>query len=91
MEAAEEVCQGRIALVLEGGYNLRALAASVMACLEVLSGNNAIVDPLGPSSEPEPDISALIARMRQNHPCSPVRASLETLTHRRKDVRRAGL
>jgi acetoin utilization deacetylase AcuC-like enzyme len=67
-ETAEEVCNGRIALVLEGGYNLKALAASVLACLEVLANDDTVVDPFGPSNEPEPDISALIARMRQNHP-----------------------
>jgi acetoin utilization deacetylase AcuC-like enzyme len=67
-ETAEEVCDGRIALVLEGGYNLKALAASVLACLEVLANDDPVVDPFGPSNEPEPDISALIARMHQNHP-----------------------
>ncbi len=68
MEAAEEVCNGRIVLVLEGGYHVRALAASVMACLEVLANESTVVDPLGPAGKPEPDVSALIARMRQNHP-----------------------
>lgn len=69
MNVAEEICHGRIVLVLEGGYNLRALAASVMASLEVLANNdNAVVDPFGGVDEPEPDISALIARMRQSHP-----------------------
>lgn len=69
MEVAEEVCRGRIVLVLEGGYHLRALSASAMACLEVLTNKNSIVvDPLGPAGELEPDVSALIARMRQNHP-----------------------
>jgi acetoin utilization deacetylase AcuC-like enzyme len=29
-------CEGRIALVLEGGYNLEALAASALACVRVL-------------------------------------------------------
>ncbi|MBO9326678.1 MAG: histone deacetylase [Roseiflexus sp.] len=67
-ETAEEVCHGRIVLVLEGGYNLKALAASVLACLGVLANDDTVGDPFGPSNEPEPDISALIARMRQNHP-----------------------
>lgn len=68
MEAAEEVCNGRIVLVLEGGYHVRALAASVMACLEMLANEGTVVDPLGPAGALEPDVSALIARMRQNHP-----------------------
>jgi acetoin utilization deacetylase AcuC-like enzyme len=35
---AEECCQGRLVLVLEGGYDLDALAGSVRACLEVMTG-----------------------------------------------------
>ncbi len=35
---ADEVCGGKLALVLEGGYDLRALANSVHACVEVLAG-----------------------------------------------------
>jgi acetoin utilization deacetylase AcuC-like enzyme len=35
-DAAEELCDGRIVLVLEGGYNLRALGESVVATLNAL-------------------------------------------------------
>ncbi len=35
---ADRHCGGRLALVLEGGYDLHALAASVHACAEVLAG-----------------------------------------------------
>jgi acetoin utilization deacetylase AcuC-like enzyme len=37
-EIAEEHCQGRMVLTLEGGYDLAALARSVRACIEVLAG-----------------------------------------------------
>jgi acetoin utilization deacetylase AcuC-like enzyme len=37
-ELAEKTCEGRIVSVLEGGYNLKALACSVEAHLEVLMG-----------------------------------------------------
>jgi acetoin utilization deacetylase AcuC-like enzyme len=37
-QLAESCCQGRLVLVLEGGYDLGALAGSVRACLEVLTG-----------------------------------------------------
>jgi acetoin utilization deacetylase AcuC-like enzyme len=37
-QLAESCCGGRLVLVLEGGYNLGALAASARACLEVLTG-----------------------------------------------------
>ncbi len=35
---ASEVCGGRLVLLLEGGYDLSALALSVHACVEVLAG-----------------------------------------------------
>jgi acetoin utilization deacetylase AcuC-like enzyme len=34
--AAERLCGGRMALVLEGGYNLEALGASVVAVVRAL-------------------------------------------------------
>jgi acetoin utilization deacetylase AcuC-like enzyme len=37
-QLAEQSCQGRLVLVLEGGYDLAALAGSTRACLEVLTG-----------------------------------------------------
>lgn len=38
-EVADQYAQGRIGLMLEGGYHLQALANSVRACLEVMSGH----------------------------------------------------
>ncbi len=35
-DAAENLCQGRLVAVLEGGYNLNALGNSVAACLRVM-------------------------------------------------------
>ena len=37
-ELARGACGGKLVLLLEGGYDLAALAASVRACLEVLTG-----------------------------------------------------
>ena len=37
-EVSEECCGGRVALVTEGGYDLRALAASLDAVIETLAG-----------------------------------------------------
>jgi len=39
MGIADRHAHGRMALVLEGGYNLAALARSVRACVEVLAGS----------------------------------------------------
>jgi acetoin utilization deacetylase AcuC-like enzyme len=65
---AGELCGGKIALVLEGGYSLRALAASVVASLRVLLGQDPGPDPLGPAGMNEPDITALIHRALDRHP-----------------------
>jgi acetoin utilization deacetylase AcuC-like enzyme len=37
-ELALRQCGGKLVLLLEGGYNLEALAQSVRACLEVMTG-----------------------------------------------------
>jgi acetoin utilization deacetylase AcuC-like enzyme len=50
---AEELCQGRLAFTLEGGYHHRALPSSVKATLDILMENPGIDDPLGKIAEPE--------------------------------------
>jgi len=65
---AEQLCGGRIVLVLEGGYDLQALSAGVLAALHVLLGRDPGHDPLGPANLREPDLSALIGRVLQTHP-----------------------
>ena len=65
---AGEVCGGKIALVLEGGYSRPALAGGVVASLRVLLGRDPGDDPLGPAGQAEPDISTLIRRARDRHP-----------------------
>jgi acetoin utilization deacetylase AcuC-like enzyme len=64
---AEELCSGRAAFVLEGGYDPTALAWSVLATLDVLAGRPA-ADPVGaPKDGDEPDISGVIASARVVH------------------------
>jgi len=65
---ADELCGGKIVLVLEGGYSPMALAGGVVASLRVLLGRAPGVDPLGPAGQAEPDISLLIRRVRDRHP-----------------------
>ena len=50
---AEECCNGRMALVTEGGYDLRALAASLDDLVEVLA--SPISEPQWPKSDVAPD------------------------------------
>jgi acetoin utilization deacetylase AcuC-like enzyme len=49
-QLADETCGGRLALMLEGGYDLPALAASVRATLEVMTGRRDDFGPGGPDS-----------------------------------------
>jgi acetoin utilization deacetylase AcuC-like enzyme len=65
---ADELCEGRVVLVLEGGYNLQALGACVVASLEALLGRGSGLDPLGRSEDDEPDLSAVVARIKRRHP-----------------------
>ncbi len=46
-ELAGELCQGRLVFALEGGYNVRAVACSIKAVLDVLLGGSEVDDPLG--------------------------------------------
>jgi acetoin utilization deacetylase AcuC-like enzyme len=46
---AEERCRGRIALVTEGGYDLRALAGSLAATVQALA--SPVIDPDWPTSD----------------------------------------
>jgi acetoin utilization deacetylase AcuC-like enzyme len=66
---AEELCDGRIVLALEGGYNLTALSWSVRNSIEVLLGEVATADPLGlpPVRHPRPDLRELIGSVKGLH------------------------
>lgn len=68
VELAEELCDGRMALVLEGGYSLQALSAGAVASTAVLLGVPAPLDLLGPAPNVEPDIRALIGGLKRVHP-----------------------
>jgi acetoin utilization deacetylase AcuC-like enzyme len=46
-QLAQEVCEGRLVLLLEGGYDLDGLSQSVHACVEVLSGQRRDEFPTG--------------------------------------------
>ena len=67
-EVAEELCQGRLLFVLEGGYAGEALAWSLRTCLDVLLGNPFAPDPMG-SGPPGrgPDIEPLLAAVKELH------------------------
>ena len=65
---AGELCDGRLALTLEGGYNLEALAASVKATFDVLLGDAG--DDLSgapPRHSEPPNIESLMAEIKKIH------------------------
>jgi acetoin utilization deacetylase AcuC-like enzyme len=66
---ARELCDGRLVALLEGGYNLGAVAASVVATCQVLSGQAPIGDPLGapPSAPPPSAADQVLAAARELH------------------------
>jgi acetoin utilization deacetylase AcuC-like enzyme len=67
---ADELCGGRIALVLEGGYHLDALGACVVSSLHLLLGDAEAPDPLGAVDAPEPlaNVRQVIAALEGRHP-----------------------
>jgi acetoin utilization deacetylase AcuC-like enzyme len=67
---ADELCGGQIVLVLEGGYNLEALSACVVASLRLLLGQNAGPDPIGEVTALEPlsEVNRVIATLQERHP-----------------------
>ena len=69
---ADELCNGRLVLSLEGGYHLQALAYSVKATFDVLLGNVNIEDPLGksPHRYKAPDITQLMGTIKEVHQLS---------------------
>lgn len=66
---ADEVCNGRLVLALEGGYSLEALGTSVIATLRVIQAQfHRIDDPLGQQPETPFDIDRLILAIQRIHP-----------------------
>ncbi|NLE75328.1 MAG: histone deacetylase [Chloroflexi bacterium] len=64
---AGELCGGRIVFVLEGGYQLEALAYGVLNTFSALLGRDEALDPLGPAPYAEADISDYLNQLRGLH------------------------
>jgi acetoin utilization deacetylase AcuC-like enzyme len=62
---AVDHCQGRIAAVLEGGYDLESLGLGVLATLKAWLGQEAPDDPIGPPPRGVAPASALEERLVQ--------------------------
>src|SRR5205085_7513226 len=69
IELAEYLCDGRLVMVQEGGYDLNAMAACVATCINLLLGDDAAVDSLGPAPTSTFHINTevLVAELRRIH------------------------
>ena len=64
---ADELSDGRILFVLEGGYKVDALSYGILNVLYALLGQDETVDPLGPMLENESDVTDLLHLLKQRH------------------------
>lgn len=65
---SDEYCPGRLALVLEGGYNPAGLGAAVVAALGELTGVPEVVEPIRPPDlSGRPEILSLIDVVKRTH------------------------
>ncbi len=67
IDMAEEFCDGKIAFVLEGGYDLQALSYGIANVAHALINDGKIDDPLGTKNSSEPDIEPLIHQLKKLH------------------------
>lgn len=69
LNLASLLCNGRLVFVQEGGYNLDAMACCAATCLNLLLGDDAAVDSLGPAPEKEfhLNLDVLIGELRRIH------------------------
>ncbi len=68
-DLADELCDGRLAVALEGGYDLEVLAHAVLNTLRVLESPAPplISDPFGLAPAPERPITHLLSELRTLH------------------------
>ena len=68
IDAADQLCDGKIAAILEGGYSQRALAASVHATICQLANQSMLPDSLGQRPGNSHGADQSIAWLRTHHP-----------------------
>ncbi len=69
IELAQTLCNGRLVFVQEGGYDILATAFCISTCINLLLGDDAAVDNLGPAPTIKYRINSdvLIAELRRIH------------------------
>ena len=68
VDLAEQLCGGRIVVMLEGGYDLKVLSLGVAdTCRALLKDGTPGEDPIGASHWPEPPLDKLVRSLRTIH------------------------
>jgi acetoin utilization deacetylase AcuC-like enzyme len=67
IQAAENLCSGRIIFCLEGGYNLPVLAAGTGNIVRGLIGEHSFDDPIPPHTSTECDVADLLLSIEHLH------------------------
>jgi acetoin utilization deacetylase AcuC-like enzyme len=68
LDAARDLCDGRVLFALEGGYHLAALPWSIRRTIELLLGDAPTPDPLGTvASAAPPGFGEMLARVKTLH------------------------
>lgn len=67
-QAADEICDGRLVALMEGGYDVEALGYGMTNLLRILLGrDDEIEDPLGQQQQRDYDIMELVALLKATH------------------------
>jgi acetoin utilization deacetylase AcuC-like enzyme len=67
VQLADELCEGRILFVLEGGYKLDVLTLGIANVFQALNGRDQIFDPIGPMPQTEQKVTDLLEGLKQRH------------------------
>lgn len=69
LKLANQLCNGRLVMVQEGGYNVEAMAACTATSINQLLGDDAAVDSLGPAPDQEfhTNVDVLVGELRRIH------------------------
>lgn len=65
-ELSDELCAGKMVVIMEGGYDLGALSYGVLNTLRQLQGRD-VTDPLGQGGGKETDVEKILAAVKDVH------------------------
>lgn len=67
VSSAEEICEGRLMFVLEGGYDPLGLADNIQACLAAMAGHENFPNHYGEGPGVRPNIKPILTKAKQLH------------------------